>query len=343
MIKTAVLCNSTNSDLVRYFRVKVGASKHLKRVRFFASREVAASLGVSISSYSKVSSFSFWFLLDCIYSFVLFFRFFLFRYKRIIFDTAHISNLPIAFLAKLLRIELVFTIHDWNPHPGKQARAVALYNLFVRKYLADSFITFSSVECDKPVHRFTLSGFPLSKSLEPEGYFLFFGRIESYKGLEHLNKICQKMHMDGFSHHFIIAGKGENCNLSLLRELPNVRVLNYFHTDEELSALISRCIAVVLPYSSATQSGVIIQAYSHGKPVVAHRVGAIPEYVNEGGTGRLVSIGEYDQYCMALIDVEKNYLRYSRFVSREFQERYSESACANQWLSMLDSFDRVPV
>ena len=45
--------------------------------------------------------------------------------------------------------------------------------------------------------------------------------------------------------------------------------------------------AVVLPYISATQSGVIPTAFHFGKPVIATEVGGLPEYVQDGINGIL--------------------------------------------------------
>lgn len=57
----------------------------------------------------------------------------------------------------------------------------------------------------------------------------------------------------------------------------------------EVGALIRRSRMVVLPYRSATQSGALQVAYAFGVPVVATAVGAIPEVVEQGGTGMLVA------------------------------------------------------
>jgi glycosyltransferase involved in cell wall biosynthesis len=48
---------------------------------------------------------------------------------------------------------------------------------------------------------------------------------------------------------------------------------------------------VVLPYLDATQSAVIAAAYYFRKPVVVTRTGALPEYVEDDQTGRVVEPG----------------------------------------------------
>ncbi len=45
---------------------------------------------------------------------------------------------------------------------------------------------------------------------------------------------------------------------------------------------------VALPYTEASQSGVVSTAYGFGKPVVVTDVGSIPEIVDDGVTGLIV-------------------------------------------------------
>src|SRR5262249_27351393 len=54
---------------------------------------------------------------------------------------------------------------------------------------------------------------------------------------------------------------------------------------------------VVLPYRSASQSAVVQLAFAFAKPVVATRVGGLPEVIEENRTGLLVAPS--DQAAMA--------------------------------------------
>src|SRR5262249_18190153 len=68
----------------------------------------------------------------------------------------------------------------------------------------------------------------------------------------------------------------------------------------EAGPLIALASIVVLPYRSATQSGVLHLAYTFGKAVVATRAGGLQEDVIAGRTGLLVDPGRPDQLAEAL-------------------------------------------
>jgi glycosyltransferase involved in cell wall biosynthesis len=56
-----------------------------------------------------------------------------------------------------------------------------------------------------------------------------------------------------------------------------------------------------LPYISASTSGILMTAYVFGKPVVATRVGSLPEYVEDGVTGLLVPPADVEQLADTII------------------------------------------
>jgi glycosyltransferase involved in cell wall biosynthesis len=86
----------------------------------------------------------------------------------------------------------------------------------------------------------------------------------------------------------VIAGPG---NVSAIwSKVPpgGVEIRNRHINDEEVIDLLLRCGLLVMPYLHATQSALVATAYFFRKPVLASRTGALPEYVQDGRTGRLV-------------------------------------------------------
>lgn len=332
MNKIAVVCNSTNPDLAMYFTKKYNFFK--RDITFFANKAIANELGIAKSSYSKVSGFSWGIFIDCILSFFVLFKLLIKRIDVVVFDTAHISNLPVAILCKLLRIKLVFTIHDWNPHEGEQQKAVELYNKFVKKRLANEFIVFSKVSSDKVVHQLNLSGFDKYATEPANDYYLFFGRIEPYKGLKYLVQIANELIRLGKSEKIVIAGKGDDYALAELQSLPNVVLMNHFIDDTKLDCLLKGAIATLLPYDSATQSGVILHSYAYGKPVVAFDVGELAAYIKQGESGCLVKHGDIEHFATCMFNIRAKELEYKKGVEVEFG-KYDNAALQRQYQELF--------
>ncbi len=122
---------------------------------------------------------------------------------------------------------------------------------------------------------------------------LFFGLIRRYKGLPRLLEamplVLQKVNCT-----LLVVGEfyeeKDRC-LTLISDLglaSRVRVIDRFVPNDEVSLYFSAADLVVLPYESATQSGIVPIAYAFERPVVATRVGGLPEAVCDGETGILV-------------------------------------------------------
>ena len=67
-----------------------------------------------------------------------------------------------------------------------------------------------------------------------------------------------------------------------------MRVYDRYLNDEEVRQLFAAADVCVLPYRSATQSGVIPVAYAASCPVITTKVGGLPEFVAEGESGYTV-------------------------------------------------------
>ncbi len=126
---------------------------------------------------------------------------------------------------------------------------------------------------------------------------LFFGLIREYKGLDLLIEAFGKL---GPGHHLVIAGEPYG-DFGPYRKLidrnpnkGNIHLHARFIGDDEVPRFFSAADAVVLPYRTATQSGITAVAYHFGVPVVATDVGGLGSTVEQGKTGILLPHGTAD-------------------------------------------------
>lgn len=121
-----------------------------------------------------------------------------------------------------------------------------------------------------------------------KNYYLFFGRIDKYKGIGRLCSAYLSL-PDDFKekNELVIAGKGELSDeeMRLVRSDRHIHLLNRFIDDDEMIWLFMNSAAVVMPYIEASQSGVLPIAYKFGKPVIVSDLRGLTENVSENKTG----------------------------------------------------------
>ncbi|MCX7651977.1 MAG: glycosyltransferase [Bacteroidia bacterium] len=127
-------------------------------------------------------------------------------------------------------------------------------------------------------------------------YFLFFGLIRAYKGLDLLLEAWRTPRLRELPDvKLIIAGElyepYEKYRPLLEASEMQGRVIfrEGFVPDEQVKYYFSAADAVVQPYRSATQSGVTQIAYHFEKPMVVTNVGGLPEMVEDGKVGFVCS------------------------------------------------------
>lgn len=126
----------------------------------------------------------------------------------------------------------------------------------------------------------------------PGKYLLYLGRLAFEKGLGTLVEAMKELPDVALK----VAGTGsfeKDIERSVAENgLANIELLGHKGT-EEVKELLRDCIAVVLPSEWYEATGLcLIEAYAAGKPVIAARIGGIPEVISEGKTGFLFDPGD---------------------------------------------------
>ena len=111
----------------------------------------------------------------------------------------------------------------------------------------------------------------------------FIGRINKYKGLDVLLEAFRNVRLQIPNLRLRIAGNGDcTAYQPIFDELADSLDLDIrWIPDNEISNKLYDIDFVVLPYTEATQSGVIPLAYAFGKTVIATNVGGLSEQVPE--------------------------------------------------------------
>ncbi len=131
-----------------------------------------------------------------------------------------------------------------------------------------------------------------SLELDPtKRYVMFFGFIRKYKGLDLLLEAMADAAVRETGIHLIVAGEyygDKELYEGLIAKLGlanRVHLFTDFIPNGELRRYFGAADCVVLPYRTATQSGITQTAYHFERGMVATRVGGLPEFVEDGKTG----------------------------------------------------------
>jgi glycosyltransferase involved in cell wall biosynthesis len=129
--------------------------------------------------------------------------------------------------------------------------------------------------------------------LKDEKLLLFFGYVRKYKGLNYLLKAMPGI-LKNNNVKLLVVGEfydDEEQYRKKIKELGlenNVIVLSDFVPNERVRYFFSASDVVLLPYTSATQSGITHVAYFYDKPVIVTDVGGLSETVTHGKTGFVI-------------------------------------------------------
>lgn len=143
-----------------------------------------------------------------------------------------------------------------------------------------------------------------------EKVLLFFGFIREYKGLKYLIKAMPLIKKHIADTKLLIVGDFQNDEsekqyVDMIAQTGVkgiIEIYDGYIPDKEVEKFFTASDLVVLPYISATQSGIAQIAYGFEKPVVVTRVGGLPDVVTDGKTGYIVEPENAQAIAEAVID-----------------------------------------
>ena len=172
---------------------------------------------------------------------------------------------------------------------------------------------------------------PLGKKV-----ILFFGFIRDYKGLDLLIESLKYLD-DNFV--LLVAGEvyGDFKKYDELIDKNNLRDKINLHIryipETEIPVFFSAADVCVLPYRSATQSGIVGIAYHFDLPVIVTNTGGLAEMVEENKTGLIIKS----------INAEETAKTISRYFDENLKDKFipfiSEYKSGHSWQNLAESIN----
>jgi len=222
------------------------------------------------------------------------------------------------------RTKVVYTPHGWafDRHTGwMEHRAAIGIERFLSR-LADIVVCVSRYEfthacaAGLPAHRLqvVLSGIREAAPAGPppcvwppgELRVLFVGRLERQKGVDVLYSVMSTLGSRASA--IVVGAPVASAGLGDCHPPGNVAVIGW-RSRTDIEALYARADVLVLPSLWEALPLVALEAMRAGLPVVASRVGGIPEIIDEGVTGLLVPPSDPVALLQALSSLDDATLR----------------------------------
>ncbi len=179
--------------------------------------------------------------------------------------------------------------------------------------------------------------------LDPtQRYAMFFGLIRDYKGLDILLEAWARLKSEGKTEgkKLIVAGEFYASKEKYLSQIKmggiteDVILHSGFVADDNVKYYFSATDFVVLPYHTASQSGVTQIAYNFSLPMIVTAVGGLPEIVPNGKVG-CVCLPTFSSIAEA---IEK---AWSGDTLERFRENIVEERKRFSWAEMCNKLTEV--
>ncbi len=169
---------------------------------------------------------------------------------------------------------------------------------------------------------------------------LFFGFVREYKGLKYLLDALPevKKRIPDIS-LWVVGDFGDDKDVYLEqiernRIGDNIRLVEGYVPDQEVEKYFAAADLVVLPYVSATQSGIVQIAYGFDKPVVVTDVGGLPDVVRHKETGYVVPSGNAQEIAKAVISF------YQEDRETDWESNIRKQTAEFSWETMVERMEK---
>ena len=176
---------------------------------------------------------------------------------------------------------------------------------------------------------------------DDEKILLFFGFVRAYKGLKYLLEAMPSVLQHTENLRLLVVGEFDKDRDEYMRQIEELNIghavqcYEGYIPDAEVEPFFAACDVVVLPYVSATQSGIAQIAYGFEKPVIATNVGGLSEVVLDGKTGYIADPCDPQDLADKII----------RFFEQKDDELFRENIDAEKekysWDRLCDAIERL--
>jgi len=260
------------------------------------------------------------------------------------------------FSSRVFKIRTCYICDNIIPHEKKIGDRVL-------SYMALKFIDFFIVQSESvkrdllmfrpdalytlvphPVYEIFPDAVPKSDAREKLGIkednvILYFGLIRRYKGVKYLVLSMERIVKDTGARLLLCGEFYEDRDeiLDLIEKSSvkdKITLCDRFIPNEEVADYFCAADLVVLPYVSATQSGIVQIAYNYNKPVIVTKVGGLPEIVPDGKTGYTVEPEKPE----AIADAVKKY--FANKDKHDFESSVKAEKKKYSWERMVEAVEK---
>lgn len=184
---------------------------------------------------------------------------------------------------------------------------------------------------------------PVARAPDATPVIAFLGEVGHRKGVDVLIDALARLKTDGLAFTATIAGNGDLDATRAHAERAKVidRIAFPGWVDEAgADAVLRGADLLVLPSRAENQPVAILEAMARGLPVVATRIGGIPQQVLDGETGLLVEPDDAEQLAQALKSLilsPDRRVAYGKAGLERFEAQFSVAACAERFAELYRS------